>query len=140
MQRILIGYDGAEPSVRELEFVIEILLGEATAPQSTKIHLAYILEEPAGLADPIPEEVMDSLRRTGEEILLSGARTVKEKFGKPFTHLESGPAPQKLLELAERLKPDLIVLGIAKHSTSEKMLGTVSAPFKARKYPVLGVP
>ena len=63
MERILTGYDGTDQSARALEFAIELL--EEGAPQPTEIHLAYIVEKPAGIADSIPEEVMDSIEEEG---------------------------------------------------------------------------
>jgi len=52
-----------------------------------------------------------------------------------------GNPGEKLLELAERLKPDLVVLGTLRHSASERLLGTVSSYFlKSRAYPLLIVP
>ncbi len=139
LNRILLGYDGTEQSVRALEFVIGLL--QEGAPKPTEIHLAYIVEKPPGIADPMPEEAMNSLQKVGQDILLNGARIVKKAFESPFTHLEFGPPPEKLLELADKLKPNLIVIGIAKHPSSDRILGTISSLlFRSRKYPVLGVP
>jgi len=141
LQKILVGYDGTEESVRSLEFATKLLFDGSTPTQLPEFHLAYVLEEPRGISDPVPDEVMESLRRTGEEILSNGARVIKKQFGKPFTHLELGSPPERLLEIAERLHPDLIVIGIRPHTTSEKVLGSVSALlFKSKKYAVLGVP
>ena len=139
LEKMLVGYDGTESSERALEFAIRLL--EEGAPQTTEIHLAYIVDKPAHVADPIPEEVMESLQRSGQHILSNGALIVKKLLETPFTHLEFGSPPEKLLELADKLKPDLIVIGIARHPASERILGTVSSLlFKSRKYPVLGVP
>jgi nucleotide-binding universal stress UspA family protein len=141
LQKILVGYDGTEESIRSLEFATQLLFEGSSPNQLPEFHLAYVLEKPRGISDPIPDEVMNSLRRTGEEILSSGAKVIKKQFGKPFTHLEFGSPPEKLLEIAEKLHPDLIVIGIRPHTTSEKVLGSVSALlFKTRKYRILGVP
>lgn len=140
MRKIFVGYDGTESSVRAMEFALRTLQ-EGDAPQSIEVHLAYVVEKPHGIADPVPEEVVNSLRRAGEEILSNGARLVRKQLETPVTHLEFGSPPEKLLELADRIIPDLVVIGIAKHPASERILGTVSALFfKTRKYPVLGVP
>lgn len=139
LERVLVGYDGTEASDRALEVAIELLQDVATQP--IEFHLAYILEKPAGIADPVPDEVMDSLQKAGQGILSNGARIVKKRFGTSFTHLEFGSPPEKFLELANSLKPGIIVIGIAKHPASERILGTVSSLiFKTRKYPVLAVP
>ena len=141
MQRILVGYDGTDESIRALEFAAHLLFDGSASTQLPEFHLAYILEEPRGISDPVPDEVMESLHRTGEEILSNGSRVVKKQFGKSLTHLDFGSPPEKLLEIAERLHPDLIVIGIRRHTTSEKILGSVSSLLlKTRKYAVLVVP
>jgi nucleotide-binding universal stress UspA family protein len=89
----------------------------------------------------VPDEVLDVLRKTGEETLLDAERQVRKNLSRPVTHLESGNPGEKLLELADRLKPDLVVLGTLAHSTSERLLGTVSSNFlRARRHPLLIVP
>jgi nucleotide-binding universal stress UspA family protein len=139
LEKILVGYDGTEQSERALEFAIKI--SQEIMTQTLEIHLAYVVEKPHGLADPVPEEAMESLQRTGQEVLSNGARIIKKRLETPVVHLEFGSPPEKLLELADKLKPDLIVIGIANHPTSERILGTVSSLlFKTRRYPVLGVP
>ena len=140
LEKILVGYDGKEESGRALEYSLE-LLDTVGATRSSEIHLIYAVEKPPGMADPIPDEVMSSFEKAGNEVLLNGARIVKKRFETPFTHLEFGSAPEKILQVADRIKPDLIVVGITKHPQSERILGTVSSLlFKTRRYPVLGVP
>jgi nucleotide-binding universal stress UspA family protein len=102
-RKILIGYDGTEQSVRALEFAIKLL--QQTEPEPTEFHLAYVVEKSASIADPVPEEVLDSLKKKGEEILSNGARIVRKLLETPLTHLEFGSAPQKLLDLADKLVP-----------------------------------
>lgn|SRR5487761_1449996 len=136
-RKFLIAYDGSEESVRALELAIE--LQEQKGP--TEFHLAYVVEKPIDIADPVPDELLESLKKEGDEILSNGARFVRKHLEIPYVHLEFGSPAHMLLELADRLQPDLVVLGIAKHPPSEKILGTVSSFFfNARKYPVLGVP
>jgi nucleotide-binding universal stress UspA family protein len=139
-RKFLIAYDGREESVRALEFAIR-LAQQQSEGEPTELHLAYVVEEHAGIADPVPEELLDSLIKRGDEVLSNGARFVRKQLETPFVHLEFGSPPQKLLELADHLKPELVVLGIARHPPTEKILGTVTSSFfNARKYPVLGVP
>jgi nucleotide-binding universal stress UspA family protein len=55
--------------------------------------------------------------------------------------LEIGNPVERLLELADKLNPQLVVLGIPKHSSSESLIGTVSSQFlRSRRYPILLVP
>jgi nucleotide-binding universal stress UspA family protein len=136
IQRVLVGYDGTEHSERALQLAVRI-----NDDYETEIHLAFIVNEPAGMADPIPDEVLDSLEKKGLDSLSNAERFVRKQFRKPVTHLEIGNPVEKLLELADKLNPQLVVLGIAKHSSSESLIGTVSSRFlRSRRYPILLVP
>jgi nucleotide-binding universal stress UspA family protein len=136
LRRILVGYDGSEESERALKFALDNL--EWT---NVEIHIAYVVQKPAGLLDPVPEEELAPLRKAGQDTLSNAARMVRQSLENPVTHLENGNPGEKLVELAGRLKPDLVVVGTIQHSASEKILGTVSSYFlKSRRYPLLIVP
>ena len=136
MKKVLVGYDGTEQSECGLQFAIGI-----NDDYETEIHLAFVVQEPAGMSDPIPDEVLESLQRRGQESLLNAEQLVRKQFRKPVTHLEIGNPAEKLIELADKLKPQLVILGIVKHSSSESLIGTVSCNFlRSRKYPILLVP
>lgn len=136
MKKILVGYDGTEQSERGLQFAIAI-----NDDYETEIHVAFVVHEPAGMADPIPDEVLESLQRRGRESLLIVDRFIRREFRKPITHLEIGNPAERLLALADKLRPQMVILGIAKHSSSESLIGTVSSYFlKSRRYPILLVP
>jgi nucleotide-binding universal stress UspA family protein len=136
IQRILVGYDGTGDSERALQFAVRI-----NDDYETEIHLAFIVNEPAGMADPIPDEVLDSLEKRGLDSLSNAEQLVRKQFRKPVTHLQIGNPVEKLLELADKLNPQLVVLGIAKHSSSESLIGTISSRFlRSRRYPLLLVP
>lgn len=136
LRRILVGYDGSEQSIHALELAISL-----NEQYNAELHLVFVVQKPSGVADPVPDGVIDSLRRAGEDTLSNGVRLVRQEFEEPITHLETGNPSEKLVELADTLKPDLVVLGMIKHTTSEKILGTVSSNFlRTRKYPILVVP
>jgi nucleotide-binding universal stress UspA family protein len=136
LQRVLVGYDGTEHSERALQFAVGM-----NDDYETEIHLAFIVNEPAGMADPIPDEVLDSLQKKGLDSLANAERLVRKQFHKPVAHLEIGNPVDRLLELADKLNPQLVVLGIRKHSSSESLIGTVSSQFlRSRRYPILLVP
>lgn len=136
IQKILVGYDGTAESENALEFAIDL-----STQHEAKIHLAYVVHVPEGIANPIPDEVYESLLNVGRGTLSNAVRKVRNQFLSPFVHLKAGHPGDKLLKLAEEIKPDLVILGITKHSASEKTLGTVSAQFlSSMKYPLLLVP
>lgn len=137
LRKILVGYDGSEQARRALEFATA--LGSRSG--DSEIHIAYVVRKPGGVPDPIPDEVMDSLTAMAREELRDAAREVKKSLVTPVTHLEAGNPGERLVSLAESIRPDLVVLGIVQHSASDRLLGTVSSFFlKSRKFPVLIVP
>ena len=137
LRKLLVGYDGSAQAERALDFAI----GIASENEGSEIHVAYVVQKPAGIPDPVPDEVLESIRRAGKEELMNAERLVKKNLIDVAVHLEVGNPGEKLLELAGRLKPDLVVLGTLQHSASERLLGTVSSYFlKSRSYPLLIVP
>jgi len=62
----------------------------------TEIHIALVVLEPSGMADPIPDEVLESLQKRGQESLLNASRLVRKSFLKPVTHIDIGNPPEKL--------------------------------------------
>lgn len=134
IQKILVGYDGTESSEHALEFSTDI-----AKQQNMELHIAFVVREPIGMADPIPDEVYQTLVNVGQKTLSNAIQQVKKQFVKYMTHLEDGDPGPKLLELADKIKPDLIALGIVRHSPSERVLGTVSSYLSGR-YPLLLVP
>ena len=119
-----------------LEFVLQ-----AFPPDDIEVHLAYIFQKPSGVPDPIPDEVTASHMHASQGILSNGERLVRKRLGNPVTHLESGSPGERLLGLADELKPDLVVLGTVRHSASERLIGTVSSRFLgSRRHALLIVP
>jgi len=137
VRKILVGYDGSDQAARALDFAIAI----AAHRSGAEIHIAFVVQKQGGAPDPAPDEVMDSLKVAAREELLDAGRVVTKSLAMPVIHLETGNPGERLLELADRVKPDLVVLGTLHHSASERLLGTVSSHFlKSRRYPLLIVP
>lgn len=96
----------------------------------TEIHIALVVLEPSGMADPIPDEVLESLQKRGQESLLNASR--------PVTHIDIGNPAEKLINLTDRLNPHLVVLGISRRPSSDSLIGTVSSHFvRTRRYLIL---
>ena len=133
----MVGYDGSIQAERALDFAI----GIALQSEGSEIHIAYVVQKPAGAPDPLPDELLESLKSAGSDTLVNAEWVVKKNLIDATIHLEMGNPGERLMELARKLKPDLVVLGTIRHSTSERLLGTVSSHFlKSRSYPVLIVP
>jgi nucleotide-binding universal stress UspA family protein len=136
LKKILLGYDGTAEAQNALELGISLAVQD-----DTELHLAFVVHEPAGMADPVPDEVYKSLEQAGQRILSDAAQEAKKQLLEPIVHLQSGNPPEKLFQLAQEIEPDLVILGTAKHPRSETMLGTVSSYFlKSKKYALLLVP
>lgn len=135
--KILVGYDGSRESRRALDFAMSI----ANHYDGAEIHVAHVVQKPAGAPDPVPDEVMEALRKAARQTLLEAERAVKKSLGTPVVYLEVGSPGETLLGLADRIKPGLVVLGTLERPASERLLGTVSSSFlRSRRHRLLIVP
>jgi nucleotide-binding universal stress UspA family protein len=125
-RKVLVAIDGSGQSLRALQTAID----EAKAWRA-EVHAAYVIE--IGLFSSLPVdntwEVMYSLLdKEGKEILDAANAMAAEANVKLTTHLRQGHAGQELLNLAEELGADLIVLGSLGKSWIERLLlGSVSS-------------
>jgi nucleotide-binding universal stress UspA family protein len=125
-RKVLVAIDGSSQSLRALTTAID----EAKV-WNAEVHAAYVIE--IGLFSSLPVdntwEVMYSLLdKEGKEIL-DGAVAAGAEAGVPFTtHLRQGHAGQELLNLAEEVGADLIVVGsLGKSGIERLLLGSVSS-------------
>ncbi len=125
-RKVLVAIDGSDQSRRALATAID----EARA-WGAEVHAAYVIE--IGLFSSLPVdntwEVMYSLLdKEGKEILDAANAMAGEAGVKLTTHLRQGHAGQELLNLAEELGADLIVLGsLGKSGIERLLLGSVSS-------------
>ncbi|MDG6939280.1 MAG: universal stress protein [Nitrososphaerota archaeon] len=132
----LVCYDGTEGSDRALSYAVEALRGKIT-----ELHLAYVAQSPGDIPEPVPAELLESIRAEGREILSEAKSAADSGSMAVATHLEMGNPGETLLRLADGLRPDVVVMGVARHTAAEKALGTVSSSFlKARRHRLLIVP
>ncbi len=125
-RKVLVAIDGSSQSQLALRTAIDV-----AKVWGAEVHAAYVIE--IGLFSSLPVdntwEVMYSLLdKEGKEILDS-ANTAGEKAGVPLsTHLRQGHAGQELLNLADEIGADLIVLGsLGKSGIERLLLGSVSS-------------
>jgi nucleotide-binding universal stress UspA family protein len=125
-RKVLVAIDGSGQSLRALKTAID----EARV-WGAEVHAAYVIE--IGLFSSLPVdntwEVMYSLLdKEGREIL-DGAIAAAAEAGVPLTtHLRQGHAGQELLNLAEEVGADLIVVGsLGKSGIERLLLGSVSS-------------
>lgn len=74
-RRILICYDGSEESARALQFAVALL--QQSNGETTEFHLAYVVQKPSNIADPVPDELLDAFKKEGDEVLSDAARYVR---------------------------------------------------------------
>lgn len=125
-RKVLVAIDGSSQSRLALSTAIDV-----AKVWKAEIHAAYVIE--IGLFSSLPVdntwEVMYSLLdKEGKEIL-DDAIAAGAEAGVPLTtHLRQGHAGQELLNLAEEIGADLIVLGSLGKSGIERLLiGSVSS-------------
>lgn len=125
-RKVLVAIDGSSQSLLALRTAID----EAKA-WGGEVHVAYVIE--IGLFSSLPVdntwEVMYSLLdKEGKEIL-DNAVAAGAEGGVPLTtHLRQGHAGQELLNLAEEIGADLIVVGsLGKSGIERLLLGSVSS-------------
>jgi nucleotide-binding universal stress UspA family protein len=125
-RKVLVAIDGSGQSLRALQTAID----EAKAWRA-EVHAAYVIE--IGLFSSLPVdntwEVMYSLLdKEGREIL-DAANAMAAEAGVPLTtHLRQGHAGQELLNLAEEVGADLVVVGsLGKSGIERLLLGSVSS-------------
>lgn len=125
-RKVLVAIDGSGQSQRALATAID----EAKA-WGGEVHAAYVIE--IGLFSSLPVdntwEVMYSLLdKEGKEILDSAIAAGAEAGVSLTTHLRQGHAGQELLNLAEEVGADLIVVGsLGKSGIERLLLGSVSS-------------
>lgn len=125
-RKVLVAIDGSGQSLLALQTAID----EAKAWKA-EVHAAYVIE--IGLFSSLPVdntwEVMYSLLdKEGKEILDAANTMAAEAGVRLTTHLRQGHAGQELLNLAEEIGADLVVVGsLGKSGIERLLLGSVSS-------------
>lgn len=139
-KHILFPTDFSETSKRALHYALEI-----AHRTKASLHLMHTLEEPYNFA-PLLEDYLQRVRRKVEtlfEEMLAGIDT-KKKYPdlKIKTRIVNGRVAFSILEEAEELKADLIIMGTTGASGISKVLfGTKTTEvILGSKIPILAVP
>jgi nucleotide-binding universal stress UspA family protein len=138
-ERILVGLDGSEHSLKALETAIQIAKGF-----SGKLTLIYVYSvavtpimvpepstlSPTGIPAITAEEVArvaDAVRGAGRQVLAEGEQKVKAEKVQVETMLIEGHAVQEIVRVAKEGKFDMIVIGAKGISKiRELLLGSVT--------------
>ncbi len=125
VRKILVAVDGSEPAGRALARAIE----EAKV-WSAELHAIYVVE--SGLFSSLPMdntlEIMYSLLQKEGEDILNESREKAEAAGVSLnTHIRQGHAGSEIIDLAEELAVDLILIGShGKSEVDRLLLGSVT--------------
>jgi len=136
--RILVAYDGSEQAWKALELAAKMAKG-----CGAKLYIIHVVPVPEDYADCyVCAEIMAKALEKGREIINRAREVLKNTLGVDAeTILEKGDPGKKIVEKAEELNVDLIVVGSTGKSGIKKLvLGSVSEKVvKSASRPVLVV-
>src|SRR5215510_14738138 len=109
VKTVLLAYNGTREGRAGLFEFTQVI-----APADVEIHLLAVVRLPTGafLAEGFePESVMEDERVGHQEIVDEGVRLLTERAYDVTPHLAYGEPTEEIVELAKRLRADLIVVG-----------------------------
>ncbi|GBD04171.1 TRAP-T-associated universal stress protein TeaD [bacterium HR19] len=148
MRRVLVAFDGSEPSKKALEKVIKF------SQKNSSIFVLYVIDEGeikwpsridisliwSGNIDELEKNMLEIHKEYANRILKQAESIAKKNKRKVKTICEIGFPPDKIVEVAERLKCDLIAVGSTSRLAFEFILGSVAQKVVLKsKIPVLVV-
>ena len=108
--KILVATDGSQYSDKALEYAVNI-----AKVFGAKLYIIHVVEEDkvalASSAIPITTNIIDDLVRIGNEILSRAREYAKSRGIDAEVILARGNAADKILETADKINADLIIVG-----------------------------
>jgi nucleotide-binding universal stress UspA family protein len=124
MKRILIAHDGSKSSEKALRKGLDIAekFGSAVAV-ITVVPSLYLTE----LMEMDRKKILDTLTADAEK-MMSRIKARKGKIRSLKTLIKQGSPADEILKAAEKMKPDVIVVGShGRHGAQKFLLGSVSS-------------
>lgn len=131
--KILLATDGAKQGAAAIEMlkrlviqsgdqVVLVSVVDLPLPVGMDIYVGYV---------PDTSELEKSARETASRVLSDAAETLRKDFGEKDVEIKTellfGSPESRIVELAEEIKPDLVVVGSHDYSAWERLLiGSVS--------------
>ena len=145
-KKILVATDGSKYAERGLEYAVS--LASIGGSEIVLLHVVPYFSDPAvnfwktPAVDAIDRRYLDRLRKNAEKLLeaeIKRLQKVVESRIKFTPMIEFGDPAEKILEVADRINADLIVIGVrGKSSWKKKIVGSVSDTILNRaKIPVM---
>jgi nucleotide-binding universal stress UspA family protein len=125
MKKILVAHDGSKISDKALKKAVEIAVGlGSSVTVLTVIPELYLTELSDIDRQRITSALTEEARLSMEKVRVSlAAKPVETK-----TIIRQGPPAEKILETAQKMKVDLLVVGShGRHGARKFLLGSVSA-------------
>jgi nucleotide-binding universal stress UspA family protein len=121
-QKILVAVDGSPDADRAVRAGVDI------AKAGGSLVLGHVSCLPEHYRSHLVDELEEAIRADGEKILEHAARVAEEAGVRPETRLlEKDHAAEALLELADEIGADLIVMGVrGRTPDSVRAMGSVS--------------
>ena len=108
--KILVATDGSQYSDKALEYAVNI-----AKAFGAKLYIVHVVEEDkvalASSAIPITTNIIDDLVRIGNEILSRAREYARSRGIDAEVILARGNAADKILETADKINADLIIVG-----------------------------
>lgn len=134
MKTVLVGTDFSDAAQRALELACQL-----ASRDGGKVHLLHVLEpvDELGSTDPETQEFYEKLTKQSKEKL---AQAVSGATSEIETEVRIGVRCSTLLETAQELEADLIVLGSQPINPDSRRFGTSHRVAVTARRPVLLVP
>lgn len=126
LKNLLVPVDFSDHSTKALDTAIGL-----AKTVGAKLHLVHVLHFPVQVAAPgqvmVPQDLWTQIRDAARRRLEQAAETVAGREVQVETHLTEGPNAQSIVELAEKIGADMIVMGTRGHSgLKHVLLGSVA--------------
>ena len=125
MKKILVAHDGSKVSDKALKKAVElsVVLGSSLTVLSVIPEL-YLTELP----DPERQRIMEALTDETKAAMEKIRSSLSGKSVDAKTIIRQGHAAEKILETAQKMKADLIVVGShGRHGARKFLIGSVSS-------------
>lgn len=122
IKHILLAFDGSEPSSKAFDAAADL-----ARRYQALLHVLTVAQPPE-IGDEVETEAVVERSRTHHKSQLRGLKRRGDRLGiKPKVELQVGHPAQQILECAERIGADLIVVGHRGHGVLDRwQLGSVS--------------
>ena len=122
IKHILLAFDGSDPSSKAFDVAAEM-----AQRYQAELHVLTVAQTPE-VGDDVETEAVIENSRNYHKALLHGLKHRGDRYGiKPHEHMVVGHPARQILERAEHVKADLIVVGHRGHGAFDRWrLGSVS--------------